>query len=827
MVTAEALAARRQEIAGSSDLQALLAHLVARAAPLLERLPPIPTVKALLSADGGVCPDDGAALVFDPWSPHEHRCPRCGKTWSGERHDRHWARFQHLWMAERAAHLAALGALADNAAAAARASEILRAYARSYWSYSNRDNVLGPSRLFFSTYLESIWICNYLAAAALLRASGRLDDATTRGVGQVADEAANLIGEFDEGFSNRQTWNDAALAAIAVWFEDDDLAKRAIEGETGLLAHLMRGFGRDGMWYEGENYHLFALRGLLTGAAWARAAGVDVGGEPELAARVRAALLAPALTALPDLTFPARKDSRFGVSLAQPMYLELWEVGLAHIGNREPGTGKRELESWLLALYHALAPKPELFESYLHDAPVDRVPFPVSRSTLSWWSLLEMLPELPSDAPPWVPGSVLLESQGLALLRAGDRYVSLECGPLGGGHGHPDRLHLTLHADGVHWLPDFGTGSYVARDLSWYRSTLAHNAPRLDGVSQPPGDATCEMFDVQGEWAWARGRYGDVTRTVVSGAAYALDVVELSSREEHLLELPWHFQGRADARSGVWEPAELGGEGKDRFVSRVERLVSDRGGPVFVDVSAAGRSLNALVLFEGELLRAEGPGRPGTGSRDTFYVVRARGRSVRVITVLDSVEGGVVRGLRVRGGVIEVETASGVTLHTADAGGWQVTSGSSRVRLAGARAPVPPFQPLLELDRPTPALGAALRVGDSPPLDGTPDGFDQSEPLRLELEDQYRRSEEPYGGPDDLSAVAYAAWDDAALYLAVDVTKPELCFRPPDALPLGLDNEPDNIHSDGLQLYSRDTETGAMEGFLVVPEGQDRGGLRG
>jgi len=43
---------------------------------------------------------------------------------------------------------------------------------------SNRDNVLGPSRLFFSTYLESIWIGNYLAAAALLRAGGRLDDAT-------------------------------------------------------------------------------------------------------------------------------------------------------------------------------------------------------------------------------------------------------------------------------------------------------------------------------------------------------------------------------------------------------------------------------------------------------------------------------------------------------------------------------------------------------------------------------------------------------------------------------------------------------------------------
>src|SRR5207248_11484019 len=131
------------------------------------------------------------------------------------------------------------------------------------------------------------------------------------------------------------------------------------------------------------------------------------------------------------------------------------EVGFGNIGKRETGNGKREIESWLTALYRAPVPKPEVFESYLHTAPVDRFPFPVSRSTLSWWPLLEMLPELPADAPGWAPESALLESQGLAVLRSGERgggngsrYVSLECGQLGGGHGHPDRLHLTLHAAG-------------------------------------------------------------------------------------------------------------------------------------------------------------------------------------------------------------------------------------------------------------------------------------------------------------------------------------------------------------------------------------------
>ena len=526
MVTAEELAARAQDVRGSRDLTALLAHLRERGRPLLERMPVIPEHKAVLTVDGGVCPDDGTALTFDPWSPEEHRCPRCGKTWGGERHTWSWTRYQHLWLAERAAHLATLAGLGDETdrPAALRAREILNAYAQRYWRYPNRDNVLGPSRLFFSTYLESLWTCNFVAAAALLRACEHLDDATTRAVNQIVEEAATLIGEYDEGFSNRQTWNNAALAAAAVWFEDEELAQRAIEGETGLIAHLVRGYGRDGMWYEGENYHLFALRGLLTGAAWARLAGIDFREDQRLADRLTAALVAPSLTALPDFTYPARKDSRFRVSLAQPGYLELWEIGLARLVRRAPdATGGIDLGAWLAALYQVPPPTPEPQESYLHDAGAQRTAHG-GRISLSWWSLLEMLPDLPASEAAWEPKTVLLESQGLAVLRRGSRYVSLECGPQGGGHGHPDRLQLMLHADGVYWLPDPGTGSYVAHDLFWYRSTLAHNAPRLDGESQPPGNASCECFDDLGEWAWVQGRFNAYTRMVATGPAYLIDV---------------------------------------------------------------------------------------------------------------------------------------------------------------------------------------------------------------------------------------------------------------------------------------------------------------
>ncbi|HKT59439.1 MAG TPA: hypothetical protein VJQ46_05280, partial [Gemmatimonadales bacterium] len=120
MLTAADLDVRREQIAASPDLAALARRLAERAAPLLGRPFVIPRHKALLSADGGVCPDDGAALEFDPWSPTSHRCPRCGRSFTGERHDRAWARFGHLWLAERAATLAALASLVDYDGAARR-----------------------------------------------------------------------------------------------------------------------------------------------------------------------------------------------------------------------------------------------------------------------------------------------------------------------------------------------------------------------------------------------------------------------------------------------------------------------------------------------------------------------------------------------------------------------------------------------------------------------------------------------------------------------------------------------------------------------------------
>lgn len=803
----------RAQIDGSADHLRLVETLRKRAARVLERMPPIPVVKALLSRDGGVCPTDGTPLRFDPWNAETHRCPRCGGEFTGIRHHRHWARAQHLWLAERMAELATLGVVAELPAAVERVLELQQIYEALYHELSNRDNVLGPSHLFFSTYLESVWVTSYLAAASLLRDGGVLPDARVEGINRIADEAALVIGEFNEGMSNRQTWHSAALVAIATWFQDEDLARSAVESHTGLLGHLTDGFGADGLWWEGENYHLFALRGLLQGLWWARAAGFDLLEDPALRAQFRSALLATSLSALPDCTFPARRDSRFGVSLAQPAYLELWEIGGAWLGADE------ELGAWLAELYARPAPPAEHYDAWLHESgrptPAER-----TRSDLSWWALLEMGPTQPTGGR-WRPESVLLADQGIAVLRQGGRYVSLECGPDVGGHSHPDRLHLTLHAGGVHWLPDLGTGSYVVPELAWYRSALAHNAPRVDGLNAGGADAWCEAFESGGGWAWARGRAGVTRRTVVTGPHHLLDIVEIDAPEAGELDLPWHLQGDWRIETpGRWETASL----EHPFVRECQRFVSEVPGPVVVistEEASAARLRVHLTASGGELLRATAPGIPTSEDLRQFLLLRIGGSSARWVTVVDWATPGtseLVDSVQADSQSVTVLTGAGPVRYLPGSAALTIEAPDGKRTLSGAR-PAPLFKAAVARTGPrSEARALAPRVVAAPALDGTLDGFDTSHPLHLEFESQYRRSEEPYDA-EEFSAEAWLNWDEDEVFLAVQVRKRECIFRDAGAPPLDLDNESEDLHSDGLQVYLRGPGRQAgIAGVVLVPQ---------
>ena len=327
----------------------------------------------------------------------------------------------------------------------------------------------------------------------------------------------------------------------------------------------------------------------------------------------------------------------------------------------------------------------------------------------------------------------------------------------------------------------------------------------------------CERFDVQGEWAWVRGRVDDVTRTVIAGPAYLLDIVELSSDRERTVDVPWHLRSASVDTPGRWEPDSLASE----FLTDVSRFVpADPAAPLVAHVRQDAAQLTVHFASGVELWRAVTPGAPGEGTPEPSLMVRARGRTVRLVTLLEAHDGTpVTRAVRASGDVVEVDTTAHQDRHETERDRWLVRNGGNVVRLEGPVEMDLAFRPLLDLEPVRPVSGLAYVHEHPPALDGTLAGFDTSAPLQLDLEDQYRRSEEAYPGPDELSATVYLGWDSDALYAAIDVLKPDICLRPRDAAPLRLDNDPDDIHSDGVQLYLRGADTDdAAVGFLIVPE---------
>jgi hypothetical protein len=841
LIAPEALADRRRAAAG--HLRSLADSLAADLIPVIERDLFIPPEKARLSRDGGRCPRHGVPLEFDPFSPRRHRCPQCGEVFDGEDHYRWWIMSYQLWLAERAVHGALLGVLRNDAPARALAERIVGEYTERYSSYPNADNVLGPTRLFFSTYLESIWLLQLCVAIDLLESGGSRGALGERLRDRVIQPSAGIIRSYDEGSSNRQSWNNAALLAAALVLDRPGDAEGVVWGDSGLAAQLGSALLADGTWYEGENYHLFAHRALWYSVQMAEVAGLDVG--TPLTARFEAGFGAPFLGVLPDLTLPSRRDSQYAISVRQWRFAELCELGLAR--RDDPA-----LASILGRLYAGDIPRRETGRAS-SAAEVERnvPPSALTRSDLGWRSLLLAREVLPSLAPE-PPRSALLEGQGYAVLRRGDErdvYIALDYGHSGGGHGHPDRLNLQLAHGEVRWLDDMGTGSYVDPSLHWYRSTLAHNAPLVDGRSQARVHGSLRAFEDRGREGWVDAEVAGiapgvrVSRAIVAMESYIVDAVEWEAERQISFELPFHLD--ADVHlDAPWTAHPAGGAGglEDGFdfVRQVERSEGSHDGIVRWATAREGRTIAAwsAVAGEHEWLRGIAPGPPGRAAK-WFYWSRARGTRGAVRAVIDWKES--VRSVRLENDAVVVDLVHGVTeTHSRDGAEWRIErrdgGAPSTVRLGGLRssrrggAPAAGRAPARGsglVDALARAMTAIAKTADplhapAPAAHVVPRARDEGAPtdgLSFALgAPHYRRSEESWEEAGAPEAVARLAASDDRLLVDVEVAKPgDPVFAPPRARN-ELDNEHPDINSDGVQLYlaSRGDAVGA--GWLLVPE---------
>ncbi|MGH7670279.1 MAG: heparinase II/III domain-containing protein, partial [Gemmatimonadaceae bacterium] len=474
---------------------------------------------------------------------------------------------------------------------------------------------------------------------------------------------------------------------------------------------------------------------------------------------------------------------------------------------------------------------------------------------LGWKSLLFAREHLPAGAPSDL-SSVLLAGQGIAVFRRDhDRvYVALDYGQSGGGHGHPDRLNVLFSTGAARWLDDLGTGSYVDPSLHWYRSTLAHNAPMVDGHSQWRVDGVLQAFDEQGEFAWVNASafvWPDVIvqRTLVVTPDYFIDRLRWRAGHAASFMLPIHCAAELSGqiRSTRARYAGAGGvEDGDGFVTTERAHKAAAGARVHLVARdpKSGEEIRAFTFCRSRAVwyTLSGPGQPPT-ERRRFHIVESEREPVGELCTVWAWSPD-VESVDWAADTVSVNLRNdGRHVHSSDDAGWHVEisdrGGFRQVVLEG----------LVELDvvdaTPDPDVAGDGSLESEAPVtsEEMAPGYnglllvpgklrapwwsdaDPEERLRYAVyhlgEPTYRRSEQRWEEAGRPAARVAIAASVRALVVDVQVTTPEPRFVPADAVN-PYDNEPPDINGDGVQLYVRTTGDGGA--WLLVPEPAARAG---
>ena len=497
-------------------------------------------------------------------SPTRHVCPTCGTVYTGYPYEDVVLAPLHSRLAEGARDLGLQYQLTGDKRYAAKAREILLAYADRYLNYPLHDAAnepqLGGGRVSPSTLEESCWLIPMAQGADAVWDTLSAADIETLKTKLFYPAAVDVIQKHLMGIHNIQCWKNSAVGLVGLLFGDAALVADAIDSEHGYQVQMAQGVGPDGMWYEGSwGYHFYTMDALhyLTESAFH--CGINLYGDG-----YKRMFAAPLELAMPDGRLPAFNDSPATTVIGNANY----EIALARY--KDPGlaiplagTARRSLQAFVSGVADLPAPT---------SAAEASRNFPIS---------------------------------GYAILRAGvgkdATWLCLKYGPHGGGHGHPDKNSFVLCAAGQVLAGDPGTASYgVPIYAGWYRTTLAHNTLVVDETSQHAATGASLDFRTGDGWsgsltdagyAYAGISFRRAACLIGKDLVVFLDLVGTDDGKPRTFDLACHLSGSwaAASQRNVAVPPDKPGYS---YLLDLHTVTTDKGhtaavkGPGDLEVSA-------------------------------------------------------------------------------------------------------------------------------------------------------------------------------------------------------------------------------------------------
>ena len=531
------------------------------------------------------CPIHNLMFTFDWDSPHRHYCSLCGSHWENvNRYDWAWINGVH---GENLKYLTAsmyLYLATSDTLYAGYIRDMMLDYASKYPTYFehnvNRVAINGsrtepgttPSgRMFAQSLDEAVWASD--AARAYWVAKPMMTAAEIHKIenGYLNVCAQMLLNRHD--VANRQMWRNSGLAALGVALQNDKIIQAALDDYNYLMN---RHVYDDGWWNEGSPaYHFYPLRAILLTADALRCRNINLFDK-----KLYNMLAAPARGVYANLTFPAHNDGWYGESLIQ--HAPLYEIACQRY-------------------------KDVFFADFLKAA------YNIEERT-SPLSLLNGM-DISAGTEKLSLKSICFENTGVAILRSNDKAVVLKYGPYGdGGHGHPDKLSISLFDGKEELLTDMGTSGYGAPDYHlWYRKTISHSTVTVDGKDQSPVTGQLVSFKPSNNGGYVEAKVEDVypgvemTRSLNLQGNHLTDITSCASNDIHtydyVLMLTQKPQFTEKGELTIISNIADNGRITDTEVRKVKRQISCR-------IEGAEINIQLLSGSEFEVITGKAPGIP-------------------------------------------------------------------------------------------------------------------------------------------------------------------------------------------------------------------------
>lgn len=418
------------------------------------------------------CPKHNLLFTFRWDKPLEHYCSACDDVWVGNnRYDWAWIYQVHMFNKDYLYQCMYLYLATKEPKYANYIRTMLLDYAGKYdgWFEHNSGRQATDKhsgKAFAQSLDEANWATKVAMTYVVIKPTLKQEEIKKIEEGYLKPASTLLLHRLAE--ANWQMWHNSGLAALGVALESDSIINVAINKKKyGYHDLILKHKNSDGWINEGSpHYHYYPLEALLFTAN-----AVECRGGGLINDDLHDMFVEPIKGTYPDLSFPAHSDGWYGANLLSQS--SLYEV--ANIRFDDP----------LL--------KRVLAKIYLQKKRLDPE------------ALLNNQKIEPSNERLYQQ-SYSYDESGFCLLRSGNRTVVLKFGGEGIGHGHPDKLSITIH-DGVKELiSDFGTSGYSTPDyLKWYKHTLSHNTVVVDGKDQrrSTGEISCFISRTDGGYAEA------------------------------------------------------------------------------------------------------------------------------------------------------------------------------------------------------------------------------------------------------------------------------------------------------------------------------------